>query len=67
MVTPCHYLARSSEMTMHLFNEQGAGAVSTNHAAAALSMSPGNLAWLCRLIRDGWLPFLVLQEQAKQE
>lgn len=28
---------------IHLFNEQGTGAVSTNHIAAALGISPGNL------------------------
>ncbi len=34
---------RIVETAMRLFNEQGTGAVSTNHIAEALSMSPGNL------------------------
>jgi AcrR family transcriptional regulator len=34
---------RIIEMAIRLFNEQGTGAVSTNHIAAALSISPGNL------------------------
>ncbi len=34
---------RIIEMAIRLFNEQGTGAVSTNHIAEALSMSPGNL------------------------
>jgi AcrR family transcriptional regulator len=34
---------RIIEMAIHLFNEQSTGAVSTNHIAGALEMSPGNL------------------------
>src|SRR5215472_10152469 len=34
---------RIIEMAIRLFNEQGTGAVSTNHIAEALAMSPGNL------------------------
>lgn len=34
---------RIVEMAIRLFNEQGTAAVSTNHIAEALSMSPGNL------------------------
>ncbi len=34
---------RIIETAIHLFNEQGTGAVSTNHIAEALSISPGNL------------------------
>lgn len=34
---------RIIEMAIRLFNELGTGAVSTNHIAEALSMSPGNL------------------------
>jgi AcrR family transcriptional regulator len=34
---------RIIEMAIRLFNEQGTGAVSTNHIAGALEMSPGNL------------------------
>src|SRR5436309_8608324 len=34
---------RIVETAIRLFNEQGTGAVSTNHIAQALSMSPGNL------------------------
>jgi AcrR family transcriptional regulator len=34
---------RIIETAISLFNEQGTGAVSTNHLASALSMSPGNL------------------------
>lgn len=39
MKTPERILAAA----LRLFNEQGTGAVSTNHIAEALSMSPGNL------------------------
>ena len=49
---------RNLEMAIRLFNEQGTGAVSTNHIAGALEMSPSNLAMLCWLISDYWLPFL---------
>ncbi len=34
---------RIIEMSIRLFNEQSTGAVSTNHVAEALEMSPGNL------------------------
>src|SRR6266567_2658656 len=34
---------RIVETAIRLFNERGTGAVSTNHIAQALSMSPGNL------------------------
>jgi len=34
---------RIVETAIRLFNEQGTGAISTNHIAQALSMSPGNL------------------------
>src|SRR5215469_196209 len=34
---------RIIEMAIRLFNEQGTAAISTNHIAQALSMSPGNL------------------------
>src|SRR2546429_8931361 len=34
---------RIVETAIRLFNEQGTGAISTNHIAEALSMSPGNL------------------------
>jgi AcrR family transcriptional regulator len=34
---------RIIEMAIRLFNEQSTGAVSTNHIAGALEMSPGNL------------------------
>jgi len=38
-----HTRERIIEMAIRLFNEQGTGAVSTNHIAGALEMSPGNL------------------------
>src|SRR6266542_6804561 len=35
--------ARIIEMAIRLFNEHGTGAISTNHLAEALGISPGNL------------------------
>ena len=41
--TPVGNRARIIEASLELFNEQGVHAVSTNHIAAHLSISPGNL------------------------
>ena len=41
--TPVGNRARIIEASLELFNERGAHAVSTNHIAAHLSISPGNL------------------------
>jgi AcrR family transcriptional regulator len=43
---------RILDAALALFNEQGTGAVSTNHIAAALAISPGNLYYYFRNKED---------------
>jgi AcrR family transcriptional regulator len=43
---------RILDAALALFNEQGTGAVSTNHIAAAIAISPGNLYYYFRNKED---------------